>query len=320
MPLITATGATLEHIMDGTYPIWNEGLSREAYSRWNRGQTQTAWGREALKRVALVDGQTVLSSAKSYSFDGLIGGQRVPVLGIGAVFTPVESRGRGHARTLLEEMMADAAARGSGLALLFSEIGASFYESLGFRVVPRSTYLIEVLQGRRAGAPATLVRSGEAGDLAALAAITARYHAGSAFALDRTSDLIGFGLARRRLLAGLGPAGRREVEFFVAEEAQRAVAYVVITRVPQGLVLEDCGDYDPAGARVGAILQVMAARDPSAPPMRLHGWLPRSFRPPQIRIVHEQPAGEIMMVRPLGSRSPTLDEAGETVYWNLDVF
>ncbi len=320
MSVITATGATLEHILDGTYPIWNEGISREAYSRWNLGQMATPWGREHLRRVALVDGDQVLASAKRYDFVGHFGGDPVPVMGIGAVFTPGESRGRGHARTLLEQMLADASARGCGFALLFSEIGAPYYEKLGFQVLPRQTHLIEVLPGRRGGAPATLVRSGDASDLPAIVEITARYREGSAFALDRTSDLIGFGLARRRLLAGLGPPGLREVEFFVAEEAQRAVAYVIVTRVPQGLVLEDCGDRDPAGARVGAILQVLAAREPSAPAMRLHAWLPRSFRPPQIRIVHDQAASEIMMVRPLGSRSPTLDEAGETIYWNLDVF
>ncbi len=320
MSLITATGPTLERILDGTYPIWNEGISREAYSRWNLAQLATPWGREHLRRVALVDGDHVLASAKRYDLVGHLGGAPVPVLGIGAVFTPVESRGQGHARTLLEEMMADAATRGCGAALLFSEIGAAYYEKLGFRVLPRRTHLIEVLPGRRGGAPATLVRSGDPSDLAAIAEITTQYREGSAFALDRTTDLIGFGLARRRLLAGLGPPGLREVEFFVAEEAQRAVAYAIVTRVPQGLVLEDCGDRDPAGARVGAILQVMAAREPSAPPLRLHAWLPGSFRPPQIRIVHEQAASEIMMVRPLGSRSPTLDDTGEVVYWNLDVF
>ena len=57
------------------------------------------------------------------------------------------------------------------------------------------------------GAPAMFVRSGEAADLGAIAEITARYAEGAAFALDRTPDLIGFGFARRRLLAGLGPPG-----------------------------------------------------------------------------------------------------------------
>ena len=31
MPLVVAEGALLDHILDHTYPIWNEGLTRAAY-------------------------------------------------------------------------------------------------------------------------------------------------------------------------------------------------------------------------------------------------------------------------------------------------
>jgi GNAT superfamily N-acetyltransferase len=279
----------------------------------------TAWGRIHLRRVALVDGQRVLSSAKDYRFRAHLGGRLLSVIGIGAVFTPAEARGQGHARTLIEELMAQARADGCGMALLFSEIGASYYEAMGFRVLPRASYDIEVRRGR-GGAPATLVRSGETSDLDAIAEIAARYREGAAFALHRTADLIAFGIARRRLLAGLGPSGLRDVEFFVAEEAHRAVAYVVITRGPAGRVLEDCGDRDPTGARIGAILQVLAARAPAGPPMRLHGWLPLSIRPPQIRVLDQAPASDIMMGRDFDVASPAIHASGEIVYWNLDVF
>ena len=120
MPLVTADVPTREHIMDGTYPIWGEGLSREAYSRWNQGQMETAWGRGHLRRVALVEEGRVLASAKRYDFEGRLLGQPVGVLGIGAVFTPPEQRGRGHAASLIDAMTAEAEARGCchGAALL----------------------------------------------------------------------------------------------------------------------------------------------------------------------------------------------------------
>jgi predicted N-acetyltransferase YhbS len=318
--MVTATGPLLERILDDTYPIWNEGISREAYGRWNRAQMATAWGREHLRRVALVEGDRVLSSAKDYRFQAHVDGRLVSVLGIGAVFTPPEVRGRGHARTLIEQLVAGAGADGCEVALLFSEIGPAYYEAMGFRALPRTSCEIEVLPGRRAGAPATHVRSGEPPDLGPVAEIAARYRDGSSFALDRTADLIAFGITRRRLLAGLGPAGLRDVEFFVAEEGHRAVAYVVVTRGPAGLVLEDCGDRDPTGARIGAILQVMAARHPADPQVRLRGWLPRSVRPQQIRVAHEAPAGDIMMVRDIGQASPALQARADVVYCNLDLF
>jgi hypothetical protein len=279
----------------------------------------TPWGRSHLRRVAVVEGDRAVASAKDYRFQAHVGGRLLSVLGIGAVFTPVELRGRGHARALIERLIAEARGDGCELALLFSEIGAAYYERLGFRALPRPSYEIDVPRGR-GGAPAMLVRSGAPSDFEAMADIAARDREGAAFALDRPADLIAFGVARRRLLAGLGPAGLRDVEFFVAEEAHRAVAYVVLTRGPAGRVLEDCGDRDPAGARAGAILQVLAARDPADSPGRLRGWLPRLLRPPQIRIVHEAPAGDIMMVRGIGQASPAVPSGAEIVYWNLDVF
>ena len=315
MHLVTADEATREHIMDGTYPIWGEGLSREAYSRWNRGQTATEWGREHLRRVALVNQSGVLASAKRYDFRARINGQLADILGIGAVFTAPELRGRGHARDLIEAMISDAISRGCTLALLFSEIGAPYYQSLGFQVVPRRQLTIEVAPFR--GSPATLVRSGEREDLPVIAELSARYTEGAAFALERTPDLIAYSLARKRLLAGLGPDGLRQVEFFVAEEAYRAAAYVILTRGPRGLALEECGDRDPTGARIGAMLQVLSARNPAEPALRLSGWLPDTLRPPQITVVGDDPSTEVMMWRALRGAAPA---SRPVVFWASDKF
>ena len=316
MRLVTAEGRVLGEILDGTYPIWGEGLSREAYEKWNRAQGETAWGRSNLRRVALAGDGRVLASAKEYRLQAWIGGRLEPVLGIGAVFTPPAGRGQGHARALIEGMLAEASARGCRTALLFSEIGAAYYERLGFRVVLQRVPTIEV--GGRPGAPAALVRVGDDRDFPAMAEIAARARQGAAFALDRPADHIAFFLTRRRLLAGLGPPGLRAVEFFVTEEAYRAVAYVVLTRGPHGLFLEDCGDCDPTGARVGAMLQVLAARAPAEGPMRFRALLPAGFLPPQWRVVSETGADEIMMVRSTGENSSI--PAGQTIYPHLDVF
>ena len=317
MRLITADETTRESIMDGTYPIWGEGLTRDAYSRWNRGQMATEWGRDHLRRIALVNDSFVLASAKRYDFRARVNGEITDVLGIGALFTAPERRGHGHARHLVEAMIADASGRGCSLALLFSEIGAPFYEAMGFQVVPRRQVTIEVAPFT--GSPATLVRSGERGDFATIAEISARYADGAAFALERSPELIAYGLARKRLLAGLGPDGLRQVEFFVAVEAHRAAAYVILTCGPCGLTLEECGDRDPSGARVGAMLQVLSARTPSEPPLRLSGWLPDSLRPPQLRVIDEHPATDIMMWRPINGQAPPAPGA-PVIFWQLDKF
>jgi hypothetical protein len=278
----------------------------------------TVWGREHLHRLALVDHDTLLASAKRYDLRATVRGEAVGVLGIGAVFTPADRRGQGHARQLIDLMIADAAARGCRYALLFSEIGASYYESLGFRAVPRTLGTIDLVY--KPGAPATLVRSAEREDLPAIAAISARYQATAAFGLERPADQIAFFLARRRLLAGLAPSGQRAVEMFVAEEGRRPVAYVFITRGPQGSMLEECGDNDPTGARVGAMLQVLNARMPAEQASPLRGWLPASFRPPQIRISTETAAPEIMMIRPIGDAPWPINDPDDVVYWQADAF
>jgi len=59
-------------------------------------------------------------------------------------------------------------------------------------------------------------------------------------------------------------------EFLVAEEGHMAVAYLVCTAHHGRWAIEEAGDRDPSGARIGAMLQVMLARNP--------GELPRLFR------------------------------------------
>ena len=73
----------------------------------------------------------------------------------------------------------------------------------------------------------TLVRAGEDRDLPDIVAMGRARAERYRFHLDRDRDFVHFAIVRKRLLAGLGPAGEREVQFFVAEEGGSAVAYVV---------------------------------------------------------------------------------------------
>jgi len=217
-------------------------------------------------------------------------------------------------------MVEDAVSRGCQYALLFSEIGAGYYERAGFRALPRTLASIAVTPPAQRGAPATFVRSGDPRDFPFLAAISARYRDGAGFALDRSSDLIAFMVTRRRLLAGFSAPGVRQAEFFVAEEGHRPAAYVFVSRGPRGVVLEECGDNDPTGSRIGAILQVLAARTPAEPSLTLSGWLPSSIRPSQLSVQEDRDSSEIMMIRPLQPLASSMQELAPVVYWQTDVF
>jgi predicted N-acetyltransferase YhbS len=318
--LVPATGDYLEQILDDSFPIWNDGLTRERYAQFWEAQRRTAWGSVHLDRVAMVERGRVIASAKRYDLSARIEGRIRRVLGIGAVFTTPEKRGSGAASRLLEAMLEAAEAEGYEYAMLFSEIDPAFYQRLDFVPIPVVESRLQVtLKG---GAPAVLVRAGDDHDLPSVAEMSARRAEGARFALDRSEDWIRYGLTKRRLLAGLGPPTLRELEFLVTEEGHQAVAYIVSSVHGGRWFIEDAGDRDPSGARLGAMLQVMLARTPHLPPPEIRAWLPHDFTPPQVTRVETQATAETLMIRPLKDRTlplPPLD-GNHVVYWRLDYF
>ncbi len=127
---------------------------------------------------------------------------------------------------LIEQLCDEARADGCALAMLFSEIGSAYYERLGFRVVPHTTS--DVTVKTRDGAPAVLVRAGDERDAASVAETHARRVERYRFGLVPDADLVNYSVAKKRMLAGLDPTGRRTVEYFVTEEGYQAVAYVLL--------------------------------------------------------------------------------------------
>jgi GNAT superfamily N-acetyltransferase len=319
--VVPAVGAVLERILDDTYPLWHEGLSRQNYSRFWAAQLRTAWGQAHLGRVALQDGPHVVASAKRLDLSMQIDGRIRRVLGIGAVFTAPAYRGRGAAKELISRMIETGEAEGFEFAALFSEISPRIYEQVDFVPVPLSDWRLTVDQ-KGGRPPAVLVRSGEERDIPAIAEISAARSARARLAVARGEDFIKYGIARKRLLAGLGPPGVRELEFLVTEEGHQPVAYVVCSSHLGSWFVEDAGDRDPSGARLGAMLQVMLARHPGEALPDIRGWFPDSLTPPQVRVAHAAPTNEVLMIRPLRDRTLPLPplSAAEVVFWHADYF
>ena len=320
MTIVPAEGALLEEILDHTFQTWNEGLARPAYGQWNRAQIKTPWARSRLHRYASIDEEgRLLATAKQYRFDVRVGDRQGWMCGIGAVFTPPEHRGRGHASELIEQLVSRAQRDGALLASLFSEIGTAFYARLGFTEVPLDEVTVTV-DRKKGGAPAMLVRAGEERDLGAVAAMHAVRSASAPFALQRDGSLVHYALSKRRLLAGLGPLGLRQLEFFVAEEGASAVAYVVLNENANGWTLEEAGDRDPAAARLGAMLLVLLAREPSRRMPLIRTWWPRMFTvPPQIQLINRSAPKDVFMVRPLADVSmPRTSD--DVFFWHADHF
>lgn len=317
----------IDQILDESWPQWGDGLTREAYGQWNAAQLRTPWGKAHLARVAMVENGRLLCSAKRYRFTAWLDGRRVAALGIGAVFTPPFARGRGHAPRLIEALCNEARAAGCELAMLFSEIGAGYYQRLGFRVVPVASCDIAVTM--KDGAPAVLVRAGEERDAAHVAEAHAARVARYRFGALPDAEQVSYSVAKKRMLAGFDASGRRTVEYFVTEEGYQAVAFVLlqITKPdqpgePESWSLAACGDRDPSGARIGAMLQVLLARHPAERPPTIRSWWPAGLTPPQLAITRRGPAAEVMMIRPLRDElilEPWLGE-GDTCFWHGDAF
>jgi len=248
-----------------------------------------------------------------------VDGRVLDAVGIGAVFTPEPERRKGYAPIIIERLIDDAKVHGAEIAVLFTEIGTEYYERLGFEAVPLHQVLLEVAE--KPGAPMVLVRAAEDRDVPAVTALATSMMAEHRFAVVPDHDSIRFSLTKKRLLAGLSTPGALVVEFFIVEEGAGAVAFVILTTAGDDVVLEMCGDRDPSGARVGAMLQVLRARTPGESAVKIRGSLPRGWMPPQLNAVAKAKSPDVLMVRPLkdGVLARPLKEE-DVLYWHGDLF
>jgi hypothetical protein len=310
----------LERVLETSHSIVSDGLSRHAYGRFDTAQMRTAWGRRHQRRFALVDGGDVLASAMQYDLPAVLDRQPVRACGIAEIFPAPTPPTGGPARELLDRLLEQAERNGATMALLFSDT-SSQPQLAGFDVVPMTDVEISVAEPSRRGAPMTLIRGGEERDLAAIVSMGRIRADPFRFYLDRDVDFVQYAITKKRLLAGLGPAGARQLHFFIAEEGITAAAYVVVSIVGGAWTIEECGDRDPSGARVGAILQALIAREPVERRPAIRAWLPPGFLPPQVKILSAKTSTEVMMMRPLGKMAPQPRlSAEEVLYWRSDIF
>jgi len=319
--IVQAERAILHRVLDADCEIGNAGLCRHAYGRLDAAQMKTAWARVHQQRLALMEGPELLASATRYRMAGVFDKRPVRICGVGAVCNDSLHRGSGHARALVEQLLDEAAQDGADLALLFSPMDPAWCAQNGFERVPITQVEISVAQSPGHGAPMTLVRSGEERDLAAIVAMGRARAAPFRFHLERDLDFVKHAITRKRLLAAFGSPDARQLQFFIAEEGITAAAYVVVSVVGSVWTIEECGDRDPSGARVGAILQALIAREPVESRPSIGGWLPSGFVPPQITIVSAKPSEETVMMRSLKFPmvGPQLS-GNDVLYWRGDTF
>ncbi len=312
--LVVADGSLLEQI---AHSAVSAGLNGHEWGRLESARVRTAWGRTSRRRLAFLERSRLVASAMQDDFDAVYEGEHVRVSGISAVHLGPSRVARDGARRLIELVVERARQSGAAMILLVDRAGAPLPD--GFESVALTDLTLDVAKPARYGAPMTMVRCGEERDLPAIVAM-GRARAGRyRFHLDRTQELIQYAITTKRLLAGLAPAGTRQLQFFIAEEGTTAAAYVVISSVGGTWTIEECGDRDPGGARVGALLQALLAREPGEQRPAITAWLPPGFLPPQVTIAATAAAPQVLMVRDLRSAKPMRLAPDDVLFWHNDL-
>jgi hypothetical protein len=314
--VVRAEGPILERVLDATYPASHQGLSRRAFIASDAALRKTAWAADHQRRYALVDRDDVLASAKRYELSGTFARRVLRICGIGEVCSDPALGNMDHTRVLVEHLVDDARRNAADIVIVFAAPGPMLP---GFEVIPTQDVELTVAESSRYGAPMTLVRSGEDRDLAAIVAMGEARATRFRFHLKRDIDFVKYAVTKKRLLAGFACSGARQLLFVIAEEGITAAAYAVISIVDGSWTIEECGDRDSSGARVGAILQALIAREPVERRPVIRGWLPPGFVPPQVTIVSARPSVETLLARPLTLTGETLGlSCDDVLYWRSD--
>ena len=243
----------------------------------------------------------VLASAQRQDLTATLGGRDVRACGISGVFVESARGGERHEEELVERLLEDARADYE-IALLWIPAHQRSRAPEGFEPITTMDLELRVAESSRRGAPMTLVRErrgprpgGNCGDgkrsRESISIPPESRH--------RPREV--HAITKKRLLAGLGAPGVRQLQFVIAEEGITAAAYVVISIAGATWTIEECGDRDPSAARVGAILQALIAREPAELRPVIRGWLPPGLVPPQVTILSAQPSEELVMVKVLSA-------------------
>ncbi|MFN3430820.1 MAG: GNAT family N-acetyltransferase [Candidatus Sericytochromatia bacterium] len=249
-----ATPAETAEVLAHTRPLWGGGHDLATYARRTDALLETPWGRGHYRFVVGLDATgAIVTACKRYRLALRLNGEPVRAVGFGAVFTPESHRARGHAAALLRAVMAEEAARGAHVALLYSDIGPAYYERLGFRAIRCEVGEAPASGGARSG----FVPLGDR-DPASL--LTWHRAPDARLSFEPSADYWAFKLARHR----------PELVLYAPDGVP--VGFAAVHAEPEGLWVDEAGfDAAIAPSAFWHALRALAA-ERGLPVVR--GWLP----------------------------------------------
>ncbi len=252
-------------VLPQTAPLWAGRRSFDEYVAQTLEVARSPYGRRNYRTVGLFDGRRCVASFKRYERTIRHDAKRLLALGMGAVFTPPEFRGRGYASVMLAMALDRARDERYDLAYLFSDIRPQFYAAIGFRALPSRRFSLRADLLEPARLDLATLGAEEWNDVRRLFDLT-----------QRRADLVFLRNAAVwnwiRMRARHGSQRRPGDETnLIVRRLGRAVAYVLGVRDPQNDVyLVGEFGFDRAGAGVIPALLRAAAGDLR----RIGGWLP----------------------------------------------
>ncbi|MGC2128825.1 MAG: GNAT family N-acetyltransferase [Candidatus Aquilonibacter sp.] len=123
-------------VLPRTAELWAGERTPDRYIAQTGEIARCGYGRRHYRTIGLYEDKRLLASFKRYERTLRAGGERLRAIGIGAVFTPTELRGRGYASAMLAMELDRSRSEGADIAFLFSDIRPEFYAELGFVALP----------------------------------------------------------------------------------------------------------------------------------------------------------------------------------------
>ena len=307
--------AYAKHVLPHTAALWAGGHPQDRYVAQVGEIARSGYGRRHYGTVGLYDGDALVASFKRYERTLRIGQQRLRAIGIGAVFTPEQLRGRGYASAMLAMELDRCKPDGVDFAYLFSDIRPQFYAELGFVVMPSRSMSL-----RADSLPPTRVEVArlEDRDWIGLQRCFELGDRHREWSFVRTPLI--WEWLRLRMRHGSEHPGSIETNL-VVRRGRGIAAYVLGARMPEedAYILDEFGFADAQAASLVPALLRNAAGDLR----RITGWLPPDHASETIpRGSVRKRAKAILMAAPLSSAARAWvkrgSEAKHDFVWSMD--
>ncbi len=311
-----APEAYAKRILPLTAPLWANGRTFDAYVSQTLELARSEYGKKHYRTDGLRVGKDIVASFKRYERVAWLRSNKLAAIGIGAVFTPPEFRGRGYASAMLAMALDNARSQRLDFAYLFSDIHPQFYKTLGFVELPSRliSFRADSLSRKRLD----------------IATLSAKDWPAVRRCFDATQTRRDWGFERgpafwkwlqTRIAHGSEHVHGQAVHL-IARRGRAVAAYVLGQREPahDAYVLDEFGFAGETDRElVGSLLRA-AAGDLR----RITGWLPPdSVRNLLPRGSVRKRKDAVLMIAPLSSRGKTFLERAKTTgaadgVWSTD--